>query len=175
LNKGDAVLMNTWQTSGMPPGIVGYLGWNTSSNTLGSAIALWSAIDYGYAMRADPESVRGGIELFLWARLLDDYLYQAEERTALKTQFVQAQGWTEPFTEDQVRALSEQLQFDLLERYHTLGPLLRAPFREADPGGATGITVTVPWDRLFEIGVIPCDPRGFLPTVTPAPVVPSPR
>lgn len=175
VNKGDAALFTAWVSNGVPPGVMGYVGWNTANNTIGTAVALWTAIDYGYSERPDPSAVRGAVELFLWARIVDDYLYMAEVRpthqTDLKAAGLPSQGMDAAL----VAAEAEKLQFDLMERWSRLQPAFDPIFREADPGGATRIKVSIPWARLFEIGVIPEDPRGFLPTVEPTQVEPAPR
>ncbi|HYE77877.1 MAG TPA: DUF4127 family protein, partial [bacterium] len=132
VNKGDATLFTAWAANGVPEEIVGYVGWNTTSNTVGTAVALWAAIDHGYSERADPEAVRGGIELFLWARILDDYLYMAqvrpERQEALKAEGQPIQGMSAAL----VAAEAERLQFALLERWAPLRLAFAPVFEQVD-------------------------------------------
>lgn len=175
LNRGDSTLFEAWQESGVPAGLKGYVGWNTASNTLGTAIALWAAVDYGYSERSDPESVAEGVELFLWARLLDDWLYMAEVRPGLQEQ-MRAEGRpTQGMSPAEAAQAVREIQSALMARWQDIGPSLRVPFRWARPGAYTAADITIPWGRLFEIGVVPVDPRGFLPVVRPAPLDPAPR
>ncbi|MCG3152470.1 MAG: hypothetical protein GEEBNDBF_01770 [bacterium] len=175
LNAGDPGLFKAWSNGAMPAKLMGYAGWNTASNTLGTVMALMSAIDYGYSERSDPESVQGAVELFLWSRMLDDWLYMGVVRPDYQSARTAAGLPNANLSPEQVAAAIEQLQFRLLEQWGTLGSDLFAPFRFVDPGGTTGAEVTIPWARLFEIGVLPVDPRGFLPTIRPSLIDPAPR
>lgn len=175
LNAGDPALFAAWRQAGVPSQLAGYAGWNTASNTLGTTMALMAAIDYGYAQRADPESVAMATELFLWSRLLDDWLYMAEVRPAYQPERTAAGLPNANLSLEQVDAAIEELQFRLLERWGIQGGPLDLPFRWANPDGATSAEITIPWSRLFEIGVIPVDPRGILPTIRPQNVTPAPR
>jgi|GEM_PF-3043480 len=175
LNAGDPRLFAAWREAGVPASLVGYAGWNTASNTLGTAMALMAAIDYGYAQRADPESVAMATELFLWSRLMDDWLYMGEVRPVVQPERTTAGLPNANLTPEQVQAAVEELQFRLLERWATQGGPLDMPFKWADPNGLTSADITIPWSRLFEIGVIPIDPRGLLPTIRPQSVTPAPR
>ncbi len=166
-NGADPALMEAWRSGATPPGLVGYLAWNTSSNTLGSAFALWAAIDFAYEHGADPQGVRAAAETFLCARLLDDYLYQRIVR-AERSNVLRSEGG-DPYhlTDEQVMRETEQIAARLTELWAELGESLALPLRIADPMGDTGFIVELPWSRFFEIALYPTDDRGILPVIRP--------
>jgi len=169
-NGGDPALIDAWSAGATPQGLTGYLAWNTSSNTLGSALALWAAIDFAYEHSADPEGVRAATETFLWARFLDDYLYQRVLRPEV-TDLVRAGVFqtSDPYnlSPEDVGAIAGTIATRLSEMWHELGEPLALPLRYVEPTGHTGFVVELPWNRLFEIALYPSDNRGILPTINP--------
>jgi len=165
VNMADSLLIDAWRENGAPSGLVGYLGWNTASNTLGSAIALWMAIDYGYAVRSDPESVQAAAEIFLWSRLLDDWLYQGRVRGGLRDEYA-AQGaniWE--LSELESSEASTDIASRLVELWRDEGVELSLPLRIIEPLGDTGFVVELPWNRFFEIELTPTDKRCWVPQI----------
>ena len=166
-NGGDTILFDTWREGYTPKGLVGYVGWNTSSNTLGSAFALWAVIDFAYEHGADPTRVRSATETFLWARILDDYFYQRIVRSE-RIDLIRSEG-ADPYKLD--ANLSSREAHKIAERLSQLwsenGVGLAIPLRIVDTLGNTKFTVELPWNRLFEIALYPSDCRGILPTIRP--------
>jgi hypothetical protein len=166
-NMGDDLLIDSWSYGYTPRGLIGYLGWNTSSNTLGSAVALWACADFGYSHGADPEGVRAAMETFLWARFLDDYYYQAHVRE-LRREIARAAGEDiYHLTPEQTAREEAAIAARLTELWRNLGVNLAIPLRYVDPLGHTTFTVELPWNRFFEIALYPSDDRGILPVIRP--------
>ncbi|MFH1676978.1 MAG: DUF4127 family protein [bacterium] len=166
-NGGDPILFDTWREGHTPKGLIGYVGWNTSSNTLGSAFSLWATIDFAYEHGADPTRVRSAIETFLWARILDDYFYQRIVRSE-RTDLIRSEG-ADPYKLDE--KLSSREAHEIAERLTQLWSenevSLAIPLRIVDTLGDTTFTVELPWNRLFEIALYPSDWRGILPVIKP--------
>ncbi len=165
-NGGDPALIDSWR-DGAPSGLIGYLGWNTSSNTLGSALALWAATDFAYEHTADPEGVRAATETFLWARLLDDYLYQRLIRSEMTGVAREAGYYPCDLTEEQAQSIAESITMRLLERWSALEEPFSVPLRIVDTSEHTRFRIELPWNRLFEVSLYPSDDRGVLPTINP--------
>jgi len=166
-NGGDPALIDTWAAGATPPGLIGYLGWDTSSNTLGSAMALWTAVDFAWWHSSDPEGVRAGIETFLWSRFLDDYLYQRIVRSEV-TDILRSES-IDPYHIAPERAadVAESIAQRLSELWIETGEPLAIPLRFVDPIDHTRFVVELPWNRLFEITLYPTDDRGILPVIRP--------
>ena len=166
-NSGDQVLMDIWRQDGPPPGLVGYLGWNTSSNTLGSAVVLWAALDYGYATRPDPATVHSAAEVFLWARLLDDWLYQGIARQEVREEYVLLGANPWGMTEDEAHRAAGDIAQHLVELWREKGVDMSIPLRIVKPLDQTSFIVELPWRRFFEINLYPTDDRSWIPQITP--------
>lgn len=166
MNMADSLLIDVWRENGAPSGLVGYLGWNTASNTLGSAIALWTAIDYGYAVRSDPESVQAATEIFLWSRLLDDWLYQGRVRGGLRDEYTSQGANIWELFELESSEASTDIASRLVELWRDEGVELSLPLRIIEPLGDTGFIVELPWNRFFEIELTPTDNRSWVPQIT---------
>jgi len=167
VNGGDSELIETWEYGHTPRGLTGYVGWNTASNTLGSAIALWAVVDYAYETTSDPEGVRAGIETFLWSRLIDDYLYQRFTRKEAIDDLTALGGNPWELTENDASMLATSIRIRLAQLTQTMGDGLFIPLRIIDPMDHTSFIVELPWNRLFEISLYVSDDRGVLPTVRP--------
>ena len=165
MNMADSLLIDVWRENGAPSGLVGYLGWNTASNTLGSAIALWMAIDYGYAVRSDPESVQAATEIFLWSRLLDDWLYQGRVRGGLRDEYTSQGANIWELSEQESREAATDIASRLVELWRDEGVELSLPLRIIEPLDDSGFIVELPWNRFFEIELMPTDNRGWVPQI----------
>jgi hypothetical protein len=166
-NGGDPELFDLWEERRAPEELEGYVGWNTSSNTLGSAFALWAAIDYAYEKTSDPEGVRAGIETFLWARILDDYLYQHLARAPL-SEMVRSMGEDSYHISEQAAPEIEKIITEaIMEMWDEIDVPLDIDFLYVDPDGHTRIFIRLPWNRMFEIALYPIDDRAILPAIQP--------
>lgn len=165
MNGGDPNLMDVWREDGPPPGLVGYLAWNTSSNTLGSAVALWAAMDYGYATRSDPISVQAAAEAFLWARLLDDWLYQSTVRQEARESYILIGANPWGLTDDETGRATSDIATRLVDMWREKGIDMSIPLRIVRPLDETGFVVELPWNRFFEINLYPTDTRGWVPQI----------
>ncbi len=167
-NGADPVMMDLWRYDA-PPALVGYLGWNTASNTLGSAVALWVAIDYGYATRPDPQIVEAAAEAFLWSRLIDDWLYQRVVRAEATGEFSGSGSETNiwAMTDEEAQRATLYITDKLMAYWRENGIDLSVPLQIVEPLGDTGFVVELPWNRLFEINLYPTDRRAWVPQIVP--------
>lgn len=169
LNGGDSILFDTWSQGHTPENLIGYLGWNTASNTIGSALALWICMDFAYDHTSNPEGVRAGVETFLWARLLDDYFYQRNVR-GIRREYIGSIGADQYNLSDELSATeASEIAAELMNEWEQLGIHLAIPFRIVKPLTETSFIVELPWNRLFEIELYLTDDRGILPLINPLP------
>jgi hypothetical protein len=166
-NGGDPALIGEWKNGSIPSGLIGYLAWNTSSNSLGSAIALWAVVDFAYEHSSDPEGVSTAIETFLWARLLDDFFYQRFVRSGLYNAAHEMGGDPYNLTDEQSLELIEIITTEISNLWSDYNEPLSIPLRFIQPDDSTGFIVELPWNRLFEIELYPTDDRGILPVIRP--------
>ncbi|MCX6647214.1 MAG: DUF4127 family protein [bacterium] len=167
VNGGDPVLFDEWKTGATPSGLLGYVGWNTSSKTLGTEIALWASVDFAYAHSSDPEGVASAIEVFLWARILDDYFYQRVVRAEMYNVSRESGGDPWNLSDEQTLELARLITEKLAALWTENEGALSIPLRFVQPSGSTGFIVELPWNRLFEIELYPTDSRGILPVINP--------
>lgn len=128
-NGGDLRLLDDLVASGLAHHLVNYAGWNTAGNTLGtalSALALWPD---------QPSPAQDEARLhFLAERLLDDGYYQASIRPSLGTTALKDAG----------AAVASTVKAELETR---LARLIAVGFP------STGLQVSLPWNRVFEVRV----------------------
>lgn len=107
--------------------IWGYAGWNTTGNTLGSALSMgfarWFA-ERGTAVQSSPRALRNA----LFIRLADDWAYQTQVRKELGSE------------------LSRERLRDLMTPYLTR----IASALDFEP---TGVELGLPWQRSFEVEI----------------------
>jgi len=133
-------------------GLAAYGGWNTAGNTLGTVLA--QAVLRVLALRRGPTPEQQAAHLaFLFLRLLDDYAYQARERTLCLVEDLPALGFqpTEERLEDPQQA--EAVEAKVRERLTRAAVPLRDLFIRS--GRARDVSVSdihLPWHRLFEVG-----------------------
>ncbi|MBR5257521.1 MAG: DUF4127 family protein, partial [Clostridia bacterium] len=120
---------------GLIPGLLGYSGWNTSVNSMGTLLALIRAD----ALRGRPDPT------FKWERLLDDLLYESVIRRKA-TDILTEQGEDVYSLKDKpaARALINSLLAEELEK--GWGEAMQKE-------GFTRAEYLLPWDRLFECDV----------------------
>jgi Protein of unknown function (DUF4127) len=117
-----------------------YAAWNTTGNTVGSAIAIGAAQWYA---RPSGISTKEASKRTLFLRLADDWAYQSQVRCQLANQ---------P-SEERMR----QLMAPLLKRL--------ANTLEFDPGP---LSLKLPWHRTFEVGIDMCLIEKSFPAPTGA-------
>lgn len=141
-NGADDVLVRALLEEPRFAGIVAYAGWNTCSNTLGSALAQ-AVVAWHLRLFSMPGSDRIYRPVFL-GRILDDWGYQAVVRPRLGARMA-ARGRNSAELGDLegewATGALEGLRADAL-------PPLQASFRY-HPVALRG--VTFPWHRLFEL------------------------
>lgn len=125
-------------------GLVGYAGWNTCSNSLGTVIA--QTVLYYHARGRLPEArLRQIRRRYLARRLMDDWGYQTVVRPYLARE-VAPRVRADPSS---LGAAAGTLREAAMRRYgeEILPPVERA----LGPSGFAGLGF--PWDRLFEVEV----------------------
>ncbi len=136
---------------GLAARLLAYAGWNTAGNTLGTVLA--HSVLHLLMLRNQPTRSQKIAHLqFLFRRYLDDYHYQAIERTGLIYEDLPELG---------IRPTMERLQADKLGlvekrmklRMKAATRELREQFLRAGLVRDVSISnVHLPWQRLFEIG-----------------------
>jgi hypothetical protein len=143
-NGADDALVHSLLARENLAGLSGYAGWNTCSNTLGTALAQAVLMHFARA-RVSEVRIRQIRRRFLTRRLLDDWGYQAVVRPWLSGQVVPSLGGAATdlaSVEDLVRnAAIAKFRQDVLPSVE----------RALGPSNLTGIEF--PWHRLFEIDV----------------------
>lgn len=109
----------------------GYAGWNTNCNTTGTVL---SEIQLG--MIHAPNTVY---------RLIEDVFYQAKVRQEIISEFLPERGLSYYDFKDQEEAVEKEIGEKLLKEYCTLHISHKYPI--------SSIEVTMPWHRMFEIGM----------------------
>jgi GrpB-like predicted nucleotidyltransferase (UPF0157 family) len=124
-------------------GIVAYAGWNTASNSLGSAIA--QAVTVFHMRQSTVPADDRAAWRMLFARLLDDWGYQVVVRPRL-TALAQDRGGN-PYTLGALEGKLEEAALRMFEE--AVVPQLAQGFRLAP----AVLRVTFPWHRLFETAI----------------------
>jgi hypothetical protein len=132
--------------------LAGYGGWNTAGNTLGTVIA--QAMIYIAAQRNGfrPEQQQAHLE-FLFLRFLDDYCYQAVERSLCMMEDLPAYGLSP--TEERLPdgETARAIERKVAARLEKQACLLEQTFQKSGLVRSVQISdVYLPWQRLFEIG-----------------------
>ncbi len=123
-------------------GIGGYAGWNTASNSVGSAVA--QAVVAHHMRRAPTDGGREALRHLMIARLLDDWGYQAVVRPQLAAVLRERGG--DPASLDDHEPLVQKQAEELLRG---ILPTLETCYRRP----ITLARVAFPWHRLFEVAV----------------------
>ena len=151
VNGADLFLGRKLLQSGLAPRLMAYAGWNTAGNTLGTVLA--HAVLHLLALRHDPvpEQITAHL-VFLFRRYLDDYFYQTVERTHLVYEDLPALGLApsmERLPADKLEAVERRLQ----ARLSAAAGELCNRFVQAGLVRDVHISnITLPWQRLFEVG-----------------------
>ena len=142
----------------------GYGGWNTAGNTLGMVLAqavIHLAAQFSEISR---DQIRAHLE-FLFMRFIDDYYYQARERTRLMIEDLAELGiqpgferLPDEYLPEIERRVGEHLQVAAAE-------LERVFIRSGLVSKVQISNIHLPWKRLFEVGFdVQVDLPETLPT-----------
>ena len=151
VNGADLFLGRQLIRTGLAPLLMAYAGWNTAGNTLGTVLA--HAVLHLLMLRQGPAPERVAAHLaFLFRRYLDDYFYQAVERTQLLYDDLPALGLApsmERIPADKLGQVEQRLKV----RLSAAAGQLRDCFVQAGLVKDVHISnIHLPWQRLFEIG-----------------------
>jgi len=151
VNGSDLILGNLLMQHSESVRLSAYAGWNTAGNTLGTVLA--HAVLRLLAKRNgdDPEQTRAHFE-FLFLRFLDDYFYQARERSLCLLEDLPALDLPltmERLPSQKVKLVEKRVQ----ERLLLAASELERLFINAGVVKAVKVEhITLPWQRLFEVG-----------------------
>ncbi|MER3428041.1 MAG: hypothetical protein C4334_08050 [Pyrinomonas sp.] len=136
-NGADVELVTALLQSRFPSERIAYAGWNTSGNTLGSAIAL------GILRLHMPPTRLPEYKRILWARLMEDWVYMVEGREQIKRD-MERRG-LRSFAGTPLEREYEQRMEQLFNQH---APIINR-YLETD---FFVTRVFFPWHRPFEIG-----------------------
>ncbi|WP_027092449.1 DUF4127 family protein [Cohnella thermotolerans] len=146
-NGADAPLMKLLSGSGLLPKLSAYAGWNTSGNTLGTAIA--HAIVESYYRKAGVTSAnpnrKRNSEAFYLSRLLEDWGYQSVIRAEVAQQLPSIGG--NYFDVSGVHDRVTRLIRSKMEQF------IAAYWQDLRPDRVKLARVAMPWLRMFEVDV----------------------
>lgn len=132
--------------------LAAYGGWNTAGNTLGTVLA--QAVIYIVAQHngLTPKQKQAHLE-FLLLRFLDDYCYQAVERSLCMMEDLPAHGLL-PTEERLPEDAAHNIEKQVAARLEKQNRLLEQVFQQSGLVRSVRISnVYLPWRRLFEIGL----------------------
>jgi hypothetical protein len=132
--------------------LAGYGGWNTAGNTLGTVIAHTAIYTLALKNGLSPEQRQAHLE-FLFLRFLDDYCYQALERSLSMLEDLPAHGMLP--TEERLPdgEIARDIAAKVTLRLEKQARLLEELFQASGLLKAVRISdIYLPWQRLFEIG-----------------------
>jgi hypothetical protein len=151
VNGADLFLGQRLVQTGLAARLAAYAGWNTAGNTLGSLLAHTVLRLLMLRGKPTPEQQAAHVA-FLFRRFLDDYFYQAVERTALVYEDLPALGLAptmERLPADKLAVVESRL----CARLSAAAETLRGLFVQAGLARDVRLSrVHLPWQRLFEIG-----------------------
>ncbi len=152
VNGGDLILGGQLIHQPEIARLAAYGGWNTAGNTLGSVLA--QAIIYIVAKKNgfSPAGHQAHLE-FLFLRFLDDYCYQALERSLCMLEDLPAHGLLP--TEERLPEgeIFQEIEKKIVARLEKQARILETAFKSAGKIKAAHISkIHLPWQRLFEIG-----------------------
>jgi hypothetical protein len=133
--------------------LIGYGGWNTAGNTLGMVIA--QAVAFTVAQKKGLRSEQHQAHLeFLFLRFLDDYFYQALERSLCMLEDLPSFGLLPSEERLPDGEIAHEIQGKVGGRLEERAHQLEKTFQESGLVKAVQISdVYLPWQRLFEIGL----------------------
>ena len=152
VNGSDLILGNQLMKMPEIAQLASYGGWNTAGNTLGTVLA--QAMIYGIAHRKGMNAAQQKAQYdFLFLRFLDDYCYQAIERSLSMVEDLPKFGVQPTFGRIEDDEAAKQIEQRIIERISKQAHNLASVFSMT--GQISGVEVNniyLPWQRLFEIG-----------------------
>ncbi|OGN93242.1 MAG: hypothetical protein A2Z71_00905 [Chloroflexi bacterium RBG_13_50_21] len=151
VNGADLTLGNLLMQHIEATHLVAYGAWNTAGNTLGCVLA--HAVLRLLAQRngIDPDPVRAHYE-FLFLRFLDDYYYQARQRSQCMLEDLPAMN-LQPSMERLPASKFAAVEKRVRERMKLAGNEVESLFIDAGVVKAVKVeNIHLPWQRLFEVG-----------------------
>jgi hypothetical protein len=150
VNGADLILGNLLTSSSEILHLSAYGGWNTAGNTLGTVLAHAVLRELARCNGADAEQMAAHYE-FLFLRLLDDYYYQAIERSKCMFEDLPSID-LQPTMERLPSPYLDQMENRVRQRLSSAARQLEKLFLDA--GIVQSIRVDrihLPWQRLFEV------------------------
>jgi hypothetical protein len=132
--------------------LAAYGGWNTAGNTLGTVLAQAAIYTAAKKNGIMPEQQKAHLE-FLFLRFLDDFCYQALERSLCMLEDLPAYGLLP--TEERLPdgEIAREIGKKVAGRLEKQANRLEITFQSSGLVKATCISnIHLPWQRLFEIG-----------------------
>jgi hypothetical protein len=152
VNGSDLILGNQLVHHPEIARLAGYGGWNTAGNTLGTVIA--QAVIYMVALKESPQPDQRKAHLeFLFLRFLDDYYYQALERSLCMLEDLPVYGLAPTEARLPDGDIARNLEKRVAGRLEKQAKMLEKVFQDAGLLKAVRLfDIYLPWQRLFEIG-----------------------
>jgi hypothetical protein len=151
VNGSDLILGDLLVQNPAVAGLCAYGGWNTAGNTLGTVLA--QAVLCVLAQRggSQPDQMQAHLE-FLFMRLLDDYAYQARERTLAMLEDLPVHGLPPTFERIPEPAFME-IEASIARRLQRSAADLEQVFIRSGKASQVQVSdIYLPWKRLFEVG-----------------------
>ena len=164
-NGSDLILGNVLVQYPEIVTLCAYGGWNTAGNTLGTVLAQSVLRLLSLHNGCSDEQEQAHLE-FLFLRFLDDFYYQARERTRTMLEDLPALGLTptqERLPEQQSAAVEKRVGSRL---EHAAAELMQMFVRSGCASDVQVSSIHLPWQRLFEVGF---DVKVLLPTAQGGP------
>jgi hypothetical protein len=144
-NGGDPEMVAALARNGAGQKLRAYSGWNTSSNTVGAAVAQLCLEAIAAREKRDVAALS---RAFLACRLLDDYAYQTLVRPKA-VEKAAAAGLDQFAMGDAAGPLEEYVRAELTSLAATLLPSVMG----VAPAALGALRISLPWRRLFEVEV----------------------
>ena len=150
VNGSDLVLGNLLMQHPESARLAAYAGWNTAGNTLGTVLAHAVLHLLAKRNRDDPEQTRAHYE-FLFLRFLDDYFYQARERSLCLLEDLPSLD-IQPSMERLPTPKVEMVEKHVRDRLLLAASELERLFINAGVVKTVKVEqISLPWQRLFEV------------------------
>lgn len=151
VNGSDLILGNLLMQHSESVRLSAYAGWNTAGNTLGSVLSHAVLRLLMKRNGDDPEQTRAHYE-YLFLRFLDDYFYQARERSRCLLEDLPELG-IQPGMERLPLSSIKAVEKRVHERMLMAAKELEKLFIKAGVVKSVSVEhITLPWQRLFEVG-----------------------
>jgi hypothetical protein len=150
VNGSDLILGNLLVQQPEVVKLSAYGGWNTAGNTLGTVLA--QAVLRILCQPSSPDAELAHLE-FLFLRFMDDYCYQARERSRVMLEDLPSLGLAPGF-ERLPDALAHEVEGRVRWRLSASAAELEKLFMGS--GAVKRVKVSdiyLPWQRLFEVGM----------------------